>query len=47
VRKKGKDYLRDIDVGGKIILKFILRKWAGRMWTEFMWLTIVPSCGLF
>jgi hypothetical protein len=26
-----------LDVGGSIILKWILKKWDVRMWTRFMW----------
>jgi hypothetical protein len=29
---------RDINSSVRIILNWILRKWAGRGWTEFMWL---------
>jgi hypothetical protein len=25
---KGKDYLGDLDIGGRVILKLILRKWV-------------------
>lgn len=27
--------------GGRIILKLIIKKWDGRVWTRFMWLRIV------
>jgi hypothetical protein len=29
------DFLEDLDIGGSIILKQILEKYVGRMWTEF------------
>jgi hypothetical protein len=33
---KGTDHSEDLDVDGKIILKWILGK--GKVWTEFIWL---------
>ena len=43
---KKKDYLEVVGVGGRIILKRILRKWDERTWTEFVWLRQgqVESC---
>jgi hypothetical protein len=35
-----RDHLEDLDVGGRIILKWILRKWNGEAWTGFLWLRI-------
>jgi hypothetical protein len=36
----GRDHSEDSSMGGRIILKFILRKWVGRLWIGYMWLTI-------
>jgi hypothetical protein len=30
---KGRDHLEDLSMDGKIILEWILGKWAGRVWT--------------
>jgi hypothetical protein len=30
---KGRDYLEDLGVDERIILKFMLNKWDGRLWT--------------
>jgi len=35
---KGRDELRDISTYGKIIFRFILVKYSGRVQTEFKWL---------
>jgi hypothetical protein len=34
------DHLRDRGVVGKIILKWLYRKWDGEAWTGFIWLRI-------
>jgi hypothetical protein len=39
-------HMEDVGIGGRIILKLILEKWAGRMWTGFIWLRIGTSCWL-
>jgi hypothetical protein len=33
-------------LGGRIILKWILRKQGRRVWTRFMWVVIGTGCGL-
>jgi hypothetical protein len=33
---KGRDHSKDIGVNGKIILKWILEKLYGKMWTGFI-----------
>jgi hypothetical protein len=33
-------------IGGRIILRWIFRKWDVRAWTESMWLRIGTGCGL-
>jgi hypothetical protein len=30
----------DLDVGGRILLKWILEKWNGLVWTGLIWLRI-------
>jgi hypothetical protein len=35
-----KDHQEDQDVGGWIILKSILERWRGMVWTGFIWLRI-------
>jgi hypothetical protein len=35
------DHLKDPDVDGRIILKFMVEKWNGRAWTESIWLASV------
>ena len=44
---KERDHLEDLHMDGRIILKLILRDYNGRMWTEFSWLRIGYSGGLF
>jgi hypothetical protein len=43
---KGRGYLEDPGVDGKIILEWMLGKWGGRMWTGCMWLSIETIGGL-
>jgi hypothetical protein len=42
---KGAYHLEDIGVW-RIILKWILKKWGGRVWTGFIQFMIGTGCGL-
>jgi hypothetical protein len=45
--QKKRDHQEDLKVGGRIMLKRILDKWDGVVWTGFIWLRIGTSGGLF
>jgi hypothetical protein len=40
-----KDHLEDAVVDGRIILRWIFRKWDGGIWTRSMWLRIETGSG--
>jgi hypothetical protein len=40
------DHLEDPGVDGRIILKLIFKKWAGKAWTGLIWLRIGTGGGL-
>ena len=44
-KPEGRNHLRDLDVDGMIILKWIFRKWDVGMWTGSSWLRIGTSGG--
>ena len=47
VRKpEGKNHLEDQGVDGRIILRWIFRKWNVRVWAGSMWLRIGRGGGL-
>jgi hypothetical protein len=46
-RVKGRDHSEDLLLDGRIIITLILRKYGGRVWTEFMWLRIGTSGGFW
>jgi hypothetical protein len=43
---KGRDQWEDLDVDGRIILRWILKKHGGRVWNGFVWLRIGTGSGL-
>jgi hypothetical protein len=42
----GKNHWEDLDVGGRIILRWILERKDGVVWTGLIWLRIGTSGGL-
>jgi hypothetical protein len=45
-KQKGRDHSENLDIDGKMILEWILRRRVGRVWTGFIWHRIGTSCGL-
>jgi hypothetical protein len=42
-----RDHLKDPGLDGRIILRWIFRKWDGRAWTGLIWLRTGTGEGLF
>jgi hypothetical protein len=40
-----RDHLEVLDVNGRIIFKWIFRKWNGEVWTGFLWIRIRTDGG--
>jgi hypothetical protein len=43
---EGRDHSEDLNVGGRVILEWILEKKGAKLWTGFIWLRIRTSGGL-
>ena len=41
-----RDHLADLDVDGRIILKWTFKEWGGEAWTGLIWLRIGTGDGL-
>jgi hypothetical protein len=44
-RGRWEDSLEYVEVGGRIILKWILKKWDGEAWTGLIWLRVGTGGG--
>jgi hypothetical protein len=43
--KTGRDYSEDLGIDGRIISECVLRKWGGKVWTEFICFGKGPVAG--
>jgi hypothetical protein len=41
-----RDHLDDLDVEGRMMLKWILRKWDEEAWTRLLWIRIRTGGGI-
>jgi len=44
-KPEGKNHLEDPGIDGKIVLRWIFRKWDVRAWTESIWLRVWTGGG--
>ena len=40
-----RDHFKDLDVDGRLIFKWIFRKWDGEVWTGFLWVKVMTGGG--
>jgi hypothetical protein len=45
-KPEGKSHFKDPDVDGRIILRWLFRKWDVGVWTQLSWLSIGTGGGL-
>jgi hypothetical protein len=43
---RAQDHMRDLDINGMLILKWILQTWDELTWRDFVWLRIGANGGL-
>ena len=44
-KAEGRNHLEDPSVDGRIILRWIFRKWGGGTWTSLIWLRVGTGDG--